>query len=79
MRFVGVNVMAFAAQTHREDVIGENSCFAPGWRERHMKTDTLFVGQHFDPRETVGISPYRVIDSGEIDIERAAPFLEEMR
>ena len=39
----------------------------------------LLVGERLDPGEAVGVRPHRVVDAGEVDVERAPALLEEVR
>ena len=70
--------MSLRRVAHREDVIREERCFAPGRRERHVEPDQALIGQGFDPGEPVGVGPHGVVDAGEIHLEPAAPVLQEM-
>ena len=79
MRFLAHHVVPLGAETHRKDVVGEPRRFAPDWRQRDVQPDLFRIGQHFDPREAVWIRPHRVVDAGEVHVEAAAVFFEEMR
>ena len=64
-----MNVVTFRAMAHRQDVVGKVGSFVPGGCQRDVATDQIRVSQHFDPREAVGVGPYRVVDAREINIE----------
>ena len=79
VRLLAHRVVALGAEAHRQDVIGEPGGFTPGRRQGHVQPDLVVVGQHLHPREAVRVGPHRVVDAREIDVERAAILLEEMR
>src|ERR1051325_11741538 len=51
----------------------------PRWRERDVTADEIRSGQHLDPREAVGVGPYRVVDSREVDVKLRAAVFQEVR
>src|SRR6185503_1886827 len=53
--------------------------FVPRRRERDVATDEIRVGQHLDPRKTVGVGPYRVVNTREVNVEFRAAVFEQMR
>ena len=79
VRLLAHRVVPLGAEAHRQDVVGEPRGLAPHRRQRDVQADLRLVLQHFHPREAVGIRPERVVDAREVDVELAAPFLEEVR
>ena len=71
--------MPFGPHTHRQDVVGEPRRLGPGRGERHVTLHLRFVLQRLHPGEAVGIGPDRVVDPAEVDVERAATLVEEVR
>ena len=67
------------AVAHRQDVVGPPRGLAPGRRQRDVQPDLRLVPQDLEPGEAVGVRPHRVVDAGEVDVELAAPLLEEVR
>ena len=70
--------MPFGTVSHRQHVVGKVGGFVPCGSQRYVQPDERLVGQYFDPGETVGISPHGVVHPGEVHVERAAAFLQEM-
>src|SRR5689334_4716784 len=74
-----MEIVAFGADAHRQNVIGVVSGFVPGRRERDVTTDEVWIGKHFDPREAVGIGPDWVVDAREVNVEFSAAVFEQVR
>src|SRR5215469_10369563 len=79
VRLVRVQVVTLRADAHRQHVVSEEGCLAPGGREGNMEADPGLVREHFDPPEAVGVRPHRVVDAREVDLEAAAALREEVR
>ena len=71
-------VVALRGMPHGEHVVGEPRRFVPGRRQRHMAADLLRVPKHLHPGETVGIGPQRVVDAGEVGVQRGPPGFQEV-
>ena len=71
--------MPFGTHTHRQDVVSKPRRLGPGRGERHVTLHLRFVLQRLHPGEAVGIGPDRVVDPAEVDVERAAALVEEVR
>ena len=79
MGFIRMQIVTLRSDTDRENVICEISGLAPSRSEGDMQSHFRFIGERFDPRESVGIGPHRVVDAAEINVEFAAAILQKMR
>ena len=76
--FVGMDVVSLRGDSHGQDVVGKVGRLAPRGRQRHVQSHELLVREDVDPGEAVGVRPHRVVDAREIDLEPAAPILQQV-
>ena len=79
VRFITVEVVAFAGVAHGEDEIREIGSLIPSRSESDVATDEFRVAEGLDPGESVGITPDRIEDAGEIGIETPPTRFEKLR
>ena len=78
VRLVGVRVVAFGGDAHGQNVVCVPGGFGPGRSQRDMQSDLLFVGEHLDPAESIGVGPHRVVDPREVGVELCPALLEQV-
>ena len=71
--------MTLRGVSHRQYVVGEESCLVPSRGQRDMASNGLLVLQHPNPREPIRIGPDRIEDAGEVDIHRTPSVFHQMR
>src|SRR3984893_11230712 len=76
--FLAEQVMALRPMAHRQHVVGELRGLAPDRRETGVTLDFALVQESFNPAHTVGISPHRIIDAGEVGTYFTAALFEKM-
>ena len=76
---VAVQVVALAAESDRQDVVGVPGRLVPDRRQRRVPADEVLPGERLHPGHPVGVRPDRVVHAAEVDVERPTTLEQEVR